>query len=455
MIRTILKKELYDNFMSFRFFIALLLCCILIPTGIYINLQNYQKSAANYLEAKNLYEQSLKGGKTQNLVKAKGFREPSELAIFSNGVNEMLPNYMTTDYYDGLILSAETYLDNPLSVLYGKIDFSFMVNIVMSLLAIVFTFNAVTGEKEEGTFKLIMSNSLPRWKILFSKITGAFISISIPLIISILISLLIISLSGTFDIFQTAFLVKIGLILLISFIYVLVFINLGIFISTMTHKSLNSKLMLLFIWVLFVLAIPKLSNMLTDVVFPVKSRQVLNLEKRIAKDNLNRERGERLKDIWEQENYDELREPIAAEFAQREKQLMANMEQEYQNRKNTQTQMAKNISRISPSSSFMLAISELSNTGLSELGNFLRYTEQFSSAMEDEVYSVGYTDISEKGYKFRMGVIDLGNMPRFLYQKLDTQSIIQYVWFDIILLILFNILFFAGSYVRFLRYDVR
>jgi ABC-type transport system involved in multi-copper enzyme maturation permease subunit len=398
----------------------------------------------------------LNGRKTQNLVKAKGFREPSELAIFSNGVDEMLPNYMSTDYYDGLILSAETYLDNPLSVLYGKIDFSFMVNIVMSLLAIVFTFNAVTGEKEEGTFKLIMSNSLDRWKILFSKIIGAFISISIPLIISILISLIIISLSGTFEMFNTDFLVKIGIILLISFIYVLVFINLGIFISTMTHKSLNSKLMLLFIWVLFVLAIPKLSNMLTDVIHPVKSRQVLNLEKRIAKDNLNRERGERLKDIWDdQENYDELRKPIAAEFAQREKQLMTNMEQEYLNRKNNQTQLAKSLSRISPSSSFMLAISELSNTGLSELDNFLRYTEQFSSAMEDEVYSVGYTDISEKGYKFSMGVIDLTNMPRFLYQKLDIQSILKHVWFDITLLILFNILFFTGSYVRFLRYDVR
>lgn len=456
MVLTILKKELYDNFMSFRFFIALLLCVILLPTGILINKQNYERKRASYLEAKNLYEQSLQGNATQNLVKAKGYREPSELAMLANGLDETLPSHVSTDYADGLILSAETYLDNPLSVLYGKIDFAFMVNIVMSLLAIVFTFNATTGEKEEGTLKLILSNSLARWKVLVAKFLGAFISISIPLILAILISLILLSASGTFDVFQADFLLRFGLIILISFVYISVFINIGIFISSMTQKSLNSKIMLLFMWVIFVLTIPKISNMITQVIYPVKSRQVLNLEKRMAIDNLNRERGNRLKEIWDDsENYNELRKPIAEEFAQRQKQMLGNMDQEYQNRKNYQTQLAKNFSRLSPSSSYILSISEISNTGLAELDNFLNYSKQFINAMNDEVYSVGYTDVSDKGYRFQMGVVPLNDIPRFLHAAIDLKNILPHVWFDILLLILFNLLFFTGAYVKFIKYDVR
>ena len=144
MIRTIIKKELLDNLLSFRFIITLLLCVVLIPLGIYVSIKEYQNGMNDYQQSMNLYRESIQGMKNAIDVEAKGLRPPSPFSIFAGGLDKFLPNEILSTRNDGLQLGNNRTMDAPLSILFGKMDFLFSISVIMSLLAILFTFDATT-----------------------------------------------------------------------------------------------------------------------------------------------------------------------------------------------------------------------------------------------------------------------------------------------------------------------
>ena len=66
-----------------------------------------------------------------------------------------------------------------------------MIGYVLSLIAILFTFDSISGERERGTLRLMLANSIPRHTVLLGKFLGALISISAPLTLAVLMNLLI------------------------------------------------------------------------------------------------------------------------------------------------------------------------------------------------------------------------------------------------------------------------
>ena len=61
-----------------------------------------------------------------------------------------------------------------------KIDWAFVIGYVLSLIALLFTFDSVAGEREHGTLRLMLANPIPRHTVLIGKFLGAFISVNIP-----------------------------------------------------------------------------------------------------------------------------------------------------------------------------------------------------------------------------------------------------------------------------------
>ena len=77
-----------------------------------------------------------------------------------------------------------------------KVDWAFIIGYVLSLIAILFTFDAVSGERERGTLRLMLANPIPRHTVLIGKFLGALISINIPFALAVLMNLLLISTSS-------------------------------------------------------------------------------------------------------------------------------------------------------------------------------------------------------------------------------------------------------------------
>ena len=56
-------------------------------------------------------------------------------------------------------------------------DWGFIIGYVLSLIALLFTFDSISHEREQGTLRLMFANSIPRHTVLIGKFLGALISI--------------------------------------------------------------------------------------------------------------------------------------------------------------------------------------------------------------------------------------------------------------------------------------
>ena len=466
MIKTIIKKELLDNLLSFRFFITLLLCIVLIPLGIYVSIKEYQNSLNDYQQSMNLYRESIQGKKNAIEVEAKGLRPPSPFSIFAGGLDKFLPNEIVSTRNDGLAMSNNRSMDAPLSILFGKMDFLFSISVVMSLLAILFTFDATTREKEEGTLRLSLSNSVPRHQIIIGKFLGNFITFLIPFTIAVLISILILSLSGTIPLFQSVNLLRLVIIITIALLFISVFFNLGLLVSTLTRRSLTAQISLLFFWVLLIFAMPRASSMIAGVVYPVKTQQTINLEKNLVRKNIEDEKANALKDAFLRsqtgdmdeaaQSYGEIRKPIVDNLREKEKRLLDAIDRDQQTKKNVQMRIASILSRLSPLAPLTFAITEITNTGIHEMENLYTSALEFHNIVVQEIHTRGYKDeIPGAGMRMHFGWVTAEEIPQFQVQTVSLAKGLQASWVDILLLVIFNILFFTGAYVGFLKYDVR
>jgi len=465
MMITVLKKELTDNLLSFRFIITLLLCLVLIPLAIYVSTQDYKNSLTDYQQSETLYRESMQGTKNPQDVEAKGLRPPAPFGIFAGGLDRFLPNEIKTDRKDGVSMGNNRTLDSPISILFGRLDFLFIIGIVMTLLAILFTFDAVTREKERGTLRLMLSNSLPRHQILLGKFAGNYITFLIPFTLAVLVSILILNLSGIFPVFAPGNLVRLLLILLVSLIFISVFFNLGLMVTALSQRSLTSQIILLFLWIVLIFAVPRASGMLAEIIVPVKTQQTVNLEKSLVRKNIRDEKSNALKQIFadsqgeasEGDSYDQRRSPIVNGLKEKQTNELENIDQDFLNKKDQQLQVAAVLSRISPLSSFTYALTELSTTGLRQMNTLRQSSKIFYDEVERDIYSMGYYD-EIAGYGMRMnfgGWVSYDDIPKFQMQGSILADTFRAIWIDLLLLVLFNLLFFTGAYVAFLRYDVR
>jgi ABC-type transport system involved in multi-copper enzyme maturation permease subunit len=486
MLRTLVKKEILEAILSFRFLIATLLCLFLIPLGMYVNLKEYEKRLADYQESVRLYQERSKGN-IGSEFHAEGYRPPSLLSVFSVGLEYFLPNKMTTARDGAVSSSNDQGIDNPQSLLFGKVDLLFNVSYVVSLLALIFTFSTITGEKEDGTFRLVMSNPIPRWQILAAKIIGNYIVLLVPLCLAIGLALVILGVSGTIPVFSSAVLPAFLVILLMTLLFVLAMFNLGILVSALTHRSITAIVTLLFIWAIFVLSMPKISPMIAEIIYPIESQQVFNIKKAMARDDVTKELKEKSGELYsdlgsrygvppghyfthgETEGekhflavYDSLRAILDAEYAQKLNTAMNRLDEEFDNKRRTQSSIAMNLSRLSPSSCYAYVVSEICATGTLEAYKFSENASRYQAEVKENLYDkyiikvYGGKNGSAWSTRTVPGFDESSTpVPQLTFRHASLDEALKAEWVDIFLLFVFNVVFFALSYVSFLRYDVR
>lgn len=487
MLKTIIKKEILEALLSLRFLIATLLCLVLIPLGMYVNLKDYEKRLADYQEAVRLYEQRAKGNIGWDFH-AEGYRPPSVLSIFSVGLEYFLPNKFVTSREGDVRATNESGVSNPQSLLFGKVDLLFNVGFIISLLALIFTFSTITGEKEDGTLRLVMSNPVPRWQVLLAKISGNYIVLLVPFLLSILISLLVLNTSGVVAISSAQVRSSFLVILFVTLVFILSMFSLGILVSTLTHRSITSIVALLFVWTVLVLSLPKISPMIAEIIYPVQSQQVVSLQKLLARQNLEKELDQKRRELYSRirtdfgldgrfavagggteaernanAKYDEAKKPLEEEYQRRINEEVRKHEQHYHNRRRIQEAIAMNLSRISPVSCYTYVISEVSATGVLEMNNLAVDADRFQNEVKENIYdkiiinSYGGTGGGSATMIRNAEGFDpqKAPVPYLNYQHTTLSKALQAEWVDILLLSLFNVVFFALSHVRFLKYDVR
>ena len=281
MLKDIIKKEILETITSAKFVFTFLLCAILILLSVFTGISNYRSDAKEYTAALALNKKNLESQPSYQALAGLGTKinkSPQVLGAIASGVDEAVGRVATVNIaYDPNLVDSK-YESNPIFSVFGALDLTFIVKIVLSLFAILFTYDAIVGEKERGTLKLTLSNRVPRDRLILGKVIGGFISLLIPLIIPLVLSMLMllvfpnISMNGEYW-------GRLLLMFLMYFLYLSVFFTLGLFVSARTSRSSTSFLVLLFIWVIFVTVIPKLSVMTAAQIKPIPSVHEITAKK--------------------------------------------------------------------------------------------------------------------------------------------------------------------------------
>jgi len=477
MLKTIVRKEILEQLINLRFIVLIFICITIIPLSFFVSYQDYMNCVSDYNRSLQLNQENLDNIKMSEVFTGefsiKGYRPPSPLSIFASGLGEVMPEMLVAKK-TGLTFQKSSSENVSVMTTIGKIDFMFIVLIIFSLMAILFTFDAVCGEKERGTLGATLSNPLPRDVYILGKYLGTMITLLLPFIVSLIIGLILLIVLG-YPLFSSELLIRIVLIIIISIIFISIFTSIGLFISSRVKSSKTSIVILLLIWIIMVFVIPKGSDIVAKAFIPVDSEAVVQLEKSLLIQNLELEKGKRIdevektfpqldmsdingeknKHIYEERN--KILIPIRNEYNRKISEGINRIDEKFTLEKERQYSTSLLLARISPVTPFNQITTNLSWTGEHTRKKFITSAQSFQTILNQAIFDNIYRDISPKG-RISMGIsskINLKELPTYNFERVSLWETSKSIVLDVGLLFFFLIFFFMLSYISFLKYDVR
>jgi ABC-type transport system involved in multi-copper enzyme maturation permease subunit len=211
---TIAKKEFRDILRSRLLLIIILFMAVITVTSILVSSQVFQSQVSQYNESLNLLKE---------LGKAPTGPAPE---LF------------------------------PLNLLRGVIDY---VEIIGAVLGILLGYLTISREKNSRTLNLILTRPVSRTEIVVGKVLGNAALVALTLLGVGIFSYLGLRVVGGVALNQIE-LLKLGLVLLLSFAYIMIFFSLT-FVLSLRMKPISHALMIAFvIWLAIVLILPQVGD---------------------------------------------------------------------------------------------------------------------------------------------------------------------------------------------------
>ena len=461
MLSIIIRKEIHDSFVSLRFVLTLLLCTVTILFTVWSSAESYRQDLKNFAANESLNRQSLEGQNNYNTflrVGVKINKEPEVLESLVSGVKDIAGNSAWVADEHQTVLEGSKSGTNPFIAVFGGFDLTFVVSVIFSLLALLYSYNTVTGEKEKGTLRLLLANQISRPALILGKYIGNLISLLIPVLIPMLLGLIVLAnypdVSLSAEHWQRIF-----LLVVLYLLYVTCFFTLGVVSSSLVSRSSISLLISLLAWICFIALIPRASVNLAGLISPVASQSEINFQKEeiyrqihdeiYGKDKLAIRTQEYRDKNPGKPNFGELMVVLRSEEMEKKEAKFALIDADYEAKQRHQQQLAADLARCSPTSALMFGSMTLSRTGPAEYDKFLQSAREYRT-----VFMSWITPYIKKSFSEKQE-FDLSGMPRHKFTGTTLAESVTGALPDFLVLILISILFFTGAYVVFLRYDVR
>jgi len=272
MIWKIAKKDLLLNLMTLKFAIGAVACVLLACVFVPILAADYRQRSESYNKHVIDNESELRKVKVYRNIRHTVYRPPAVLSTFSSGLERQLTDLAKIELEKVPEQSVTERKGNPYISLFEVFDVSLIFKIVISILALLVSYDVISGEREQGTLKLMLSGETSRWQMLLGKILGGLVTLSVPVAITfvtavvVLLSSPMVALSGS-DWF------RMGLMFVVSLAFTSVMYLLGLLFSCMAKRSAISMVLGLFVWIVFAIVIPNASVHLATQLHPLESQE--------------------------------------------------------------------------------------------------------------------------------------------------------------------------------------
>lgn len=270
----IAKRQILEGLRDSKFlFLTALILLAFIANGVVFSAR-YRKEVedynANSAETHRMMQRASSNLQEVGILLQLVLQRPSELAFVADGGERFLPNAVQQNAF----MRYETqyqHRSNEIMPVLPALDWTFIVGSLMTLLAVMVTYNALAEERQSGTLRLLLANSVSRLSIFAGKYLGLLAVLLSCLVVGVLLDLGVIALLGGPPLHQ-ANLLRICSALLLAVLATSAFVLIGMAVSALTRVPAVALVVLLVIWVLSAMAVPGMARLLAEQLLDVPSQ---------------------------------------------------------------------------------------------------------------------------------------------------------------------------------------
>jgi ABC-type transport system involved in multi-copper enzyme maturation permease subunit len=505
MVWTIAKKEFHDNLFTFRFSFGSLILILLVLAITLASIKNYKDLNKEYMFSIQEAEKKLKENRVYSTIEYVAIKPPEILSILNIGVTNRLGNLVLISRMQVPYPEKKYAKENPLLNIFSSLDLTLAYNIVISLLAMLFTFDAISGEKDSGTLRLLLSQRVSRFKIILGKYLGNIFTLALSFLLSLFVVFTVIMVY--FPNLGKENWLRIFVFALFTLLYISIFLIMGLALSSLTKKPSHTLISCLLLWIFLVIIVPNLSTYFATIIKYVPLEK--SIEPKIKEiDDQTREKfntwyelnrspmtysggisGGGEGKVWlvsadqnainYYKKYFSFTEPL---YKKRADEIWK-IKQDYYLLLKRQGKLAAFLNRISPTGLYQETVELISKTGVLNYERFIQQATLYRESIfnyfhsKDVFNSLRFFTVMEERdilpaeeyakrspwrkpdgsyYKIQdFSPLDLSDFPRFEYQKERMSDNLAGVISLFIVFIVINTVLFIGSAVAFNFYDVR
>lgn len=464
MLKTIMHHELQQQLFSLRFLITLSIVLLVfsVSTISYIIENNENHKNYENLIAKQKQVLTEETSNATNVAKNRRwhYMQPRNNAFISSGNNIDQSFAFIYSAYNVFEYEQSQGKSNPFVLSNKTVNWEFIIILLFSFLAIVFAYDAISGEKEARTLALGLSNPVSRSTLFLGKFFGICITLTFFALLGSLLSVVILLFSK--QVLFTALLVgEIGLFMLFSVIVIACFVAVSMMASVLSQSSNVSLLIGLSVWIFFMFIVPQTAMLLSDSLYKTDKAEMV-------KERMSKSRADIEKSFpngkWQSASNNpflpnhQIRAKMQMAFMENEKKYVDNIYGQYF----TQFEKARKLTVLSPVSMFEYGNEYILNSGYTRfkqnwnaLHNYQsQFLQWFRTVDSKDPQSPHWFNPYENLSTTRQSV-KLEEIPVYSEQNMPFDKRIANVSAYVIILLFYTSLVLFFSLFKFVKYDVR
>ncbi len=255
MLIAIAKKELLHHLASFRFWVAALLTVVLASSSTLIAARDYRRRLTDYRERAASHQRSLRAATVYSYLQPIVLRPPEPLSVLDQGFDPHLGTDVAIHPFAIPAAATGGHRGNEFLVSLPTADLTTIVSVVLGLLALLLTHDAITGEKEEGMLRTVFAAGAAKRSVLAGKLFGGLLTVSLPLGVGVLLSLSLFRLEVETAFTADQWLRIAGLVCMYG-IYLSFMLLVGLLISLHVRSTARALSAAMLLWFVLTIVVP-------------------------------------------------------------------------------------------------------------------------------------------------------------------------------------------------------
>jgi ABC-type transport system involved in multi-copper enzyme maturation permease subunit len=267
--------------------------------------------------------------------------------------------------------------ESDISAILDTPDTSFVIKLLVSLFALMFSLDTVTREKEAGTLRAALSQPIRRRELILYKSIGVTISLLGPFAMAFASE--IIYLHFAHGLVRTGEdLSRASLIFGLGALYGIVFVHIGLFISVITTRTKIATITALLTWAMLVLVLPNAAVFIAKLLTPTPSYNQLNARLYEA-----RQRNFQPESKTNPMSSQLPEQPVSSQALLHLFEVERQLTDSYLTSKRDQNRRARLFAALTPAGALTFGLSDLASTGVDAYNSYLELFRSSRDVMLD------------------------------------------------------------------------